>query len=144
VTPEAAAGLRSLAEALPAGAAVPVPREWLLELLAGSAPLAASTVSIAAPADFTVAELAARFGRKPSTVRGWLDRELIPGAYRFHGREWRVPAAALAAFEARQRPDGEPATIISPRATRTPTVDLSAWRSASYAGPRRRQAPEKT
>jgi hypothetical protein len=33
MTSELAAGLRSLAEALPAGAAVPVPREWLLELL---------------------------------------------------------------------------------------------------------------
>ena len=143
MTPEAAAGLRTLAEALPAGAAVPVPREWLLELLSASAPFAASAVSIAAPADFTVTELAARFGRKPSTVRGWLDRELIPGAYRFHGREWRVPAAALAAFEARQRP-GEAATIMAPRATRTRAVDLGAWRSASYPEPRRRQAPEKT
>lgn len=34
------AALRELAEALPPGAAVPVPREWLLELLAGSAPAA--------------------------------------------------------------------------------------------------------
>jgi hypothetical protein len=33
VTLKAAAGLRSLAEALPAGTAVPIPREWLLELL---------------------------------------------------------------------------------------------------------------
>jgi helix-turn-helix protein len=143
VTPELASGLRALAEALPAGSAVPVPREWLLDLLAGSAAPTAPAVSSAAPADFTVAELAARFGRKPSTVRGWLDRELIPGAYRFHGREWRVPATALAAFEARQRPASEPGRIVAPRVTRTPTVDLSAWRSASYAGPHRRQAPEK-
>jgi hypothetical protein len=39
VTSELAAGLRALAQALPAGAAVPVPREALLELLTkGSAP----------------------------------------------------------------------------------------------------------
>jgi hypothetical protein len=35
VTAEAAAGLRRLAEALPTGSAVPVPREWLLDLLGG-------------------------------------------------------------------------------------------------------------
>jgi hypothetical protein len=33
MTPHAAMGLRALAEALPAGTAVPVPRELLLELL---------------------------------------------------------------------------------------------------------------
>ena len=42
--------LRGLAEALPAGAAVPVPREWLLELL--GAPGAASG-SVATPAELT-------------------------------------------------------------------------------------------
>jgi helix-turn-helix protein len=131
VTPETAAGLRSLAEALPAGAAVPVPREWLLELLAGSAAPTAPAVPSAAPADFTVAELAARFGRKPSTVRGWLDRELIPGAYRFQGREWRIPAAALAAFEAAQRPASRPGEIVPPRASRAREVDLGGWRTAS-------------
>ena len=130
MTPAAAAGLRALAEALPAGAAVPVPREWLLELLAGSPEPALPTVPSVTPADLTVAQLAARFGRKPSTVRGWLDRHLIPGAYRFQGREWRVPAAALAAFEATQR---SPRTSRGERGSgpRGAPVDLGAWRSAS-------------
>ena len=86
--------------------------------------------------------MAARFGRKPSTVRGWLDRELIPGAYRFQRREWRVPAAALAAFEAQQRPDSTLTMIAAPRAAGKRPVDLGAWRSASYAGTCQRQAPE--
>jgi len=138
VTPDLIAGLQSLAAALPAGAAIPIPREWLLELLAGIAAPPGEAASGTAPADLTVLQLAARFGRKPSTVRGWLDRDLIPGAYRFQGREWRVPAAALAAFEARHRPDGAEAEIASPRAREKRPVDLSAWRSASYAGSRRR------
>jgi hypothetical protein len=130
VTPEAAAGLRTLAEALPTGAAVPVPREWLLELLARIAAPAASGAS-STPADLTVADLAARFGRKPSTIRGWLDRELIPGSYRFRGREWRVPAGALAAFEAGQRPKSHAEEVVPPRASRAREVDLGGWRTAS-------------
>jgi hypothetical protein len=130
MTPEAAAGLRTLAEALPTGAAVPVPREWLLELLARIAAPAASGAS-STPADFTVVDLAARFGRKPSTIRGWLDRELIPGAYRFRGHEWRIPVGALAAFEAGQRPDSPPWEIVPPRASRAHEVDLGCWRTAS-------------
>ena len=38
MTSALAAGLRALAEALPAGTAVPVPREVLLDLLNGSPP----------------------------------------------------------------------------------------------------------
>jgi len=99
MTPEAALGLRTLAEALPAGAAVPVPREWLLHLLAGQgAPTPAS-----APADPTVEEIAARYGRAASTIRGWCEAGRFPGAYKLRDREWRIPLAALEAFDAQQR-----------------------------------------
>ena len=67
--PDTAAGLRALAEALPLGAAVPIPREWLLELLAGQASAAPATP----PTDPTVEEIAARYRRAPSTVRGWCE-----------------------------------------------------------------------
>lgn len=125
MSPEAAAGLRALADALPDGAAVPVPRAWLLELLGGAGTREASTP------DLTVAELAARFGRKPSTVRGWLVRGLIPGAYRFQKREWRVPAASLVRFEAEQRTADQSHPPRRPTARRGKPIDLAAWRSAS-------------
>jgi helix-turn-helix protein len=129
VTSELANGLRALAEALPAGTAVPVPRELLLELLAGSIPEPGPETRTAP--DLTVAELAVRFGRKPSTVRGWLDRQLIPGAYRFRGREWRVPAVSLVAFEEAQRAgNADGPRNPSPR-RRARAVDLGAWRTAS-------------
>ncbi len=90
--------LRELAAALPAGAAVPVPREWLLDLLGDTAPLPDK-----ATADLTAAGLALHFKRRPSTVRGWIEAGMFPGAYRFRGREWRVTAAGLAAFEESER-----------------------------------------
>jgi hypothetical protein len=127
VTPEARAGLQALASALPDGSAVPVPREWLLELLsgAGDAPRV-----VVAPADLTAAQLAERFGRHASTVRLWLERGAFPGAYKLRGRDWRVPPASLAAFEARER-EGKP----SPDTRRTrscgKTADLADWRKAS-------------
>jgi hypothetical protein len=99
VTPEAAAGLRTLAEALPTGAAVPVPREWLLELLAGQESAASANTTM----DPTVDELAARYGRGPSTVRGWCEAGRFPGAYKLRDREWRIPPAAVASFEAAVR-----------------------------------------
>jgi Helix-turn-helix domain len=132
MTSELAKGLRALAEALPASTAVPVPREVLLELLATPS-LAPERPTVTAPADLTVAELAARFGRKPSTVRGWLDRGLVAGAYRFQGREWRVPTASLAAFEEMQRLGSAAGPMSPSRRARGRSVDLGAWRRTSLA-----------
>jgi hypothetical protein len=125
----ALAGLRALAESLPPDTPVPVPAGMLRELLGGQG--AAAGPDVQAPADATVADLAVRFGRSPSTIRGWLERGSIPGAYRFQNREWRVPAGALVAFEALQRPNGAPVGKGEPRAFREQPVDLGAWRSAS-------------
>jgi hypothetical protein len=127
VTPETRVGLQALASALLAGSSVSIPREWLLDLLQG-APAAPDQQGIAQRADLTVAALAARFGRKTSTVRGWLERGLFPGAYRFQGREWRVPAAGLVAFEADQRKPSNPER----RGIKESSVaDLDDWRQAS-------------
>jgi hypothetical protein len=120
--------LRAYAEAIPPGTPVPVPREWLLQLL-GCSKVTSEKPAIAAPADMTVAELAARFRRRPSTVRGWIERGLFPGAYKFMGgREWRVPQAALEAFEAGQRA-GRPQNRLWGQGGRP--VDLGAWRRES-------------
>jgi hypothetical protein len=118
VTPEAADALRALALALPAGTAVPVPREWLLELLAGQG----SPAPVTTP-DPTVEEIAQRFGRASSTIRGWCEAGRFPGAYKLHDREWRIPAAALETFEA----------MVRGRATanRHEVQSLGDWRHAS-------------
>jgi excisionase family DNA binding protein len=118
--------LRSIALSLPAGSAVPVPREWLLDLLDGSGGEAP------AGPDYTVAEVAARFGRATSTVRTWiLAGELR--AYRLRGREHRITPQALQEFEARQRtvkPEdtGQHVGRLRPRGR---AVDLGAYRNAS-------------
>jgi helix-turn-helix protein len=112
--PEHVAALRALAEALPAGTPLSVPREWVLELLA-----ARPDHSAAAPADATAQSVAARYGRRASTIRGWCEAGRFPGAYRLHGREWRIPRAASEAFEAAQRPAGTQARGVQP---------LSDWR----------------
>jgi helix-turn-helix protein len=105
VKSELAIGLRALAEALPAGSAVPVPREFLLELLAEQG----TAASAATPMDPTVEAIAARYGRAPSTVRGWCEAGRFPGAYKLHDREWRIPAAAIESFEAQERRRGRQA-----------------------------------
>lgn len=125
--PDVHAHLRALAEASPPGSMLNVPREWVLLVLGSGEPVASA-------ADPTIRELAARFGRSPSTIRWWIESNRFPGAYRLRGREWRVPASGVAAFEAAERvtageggadrkPPPVPATGGRPR-----RVDLGAWR----------------
>lgn len=121
MTADLAAGLRALAQALPAGTAVPVPREMLLELLAGRG--GAVQTSATPLADLTVTDLCTRFGRKPSAVRAWLERGDFPGAYKLKGRDWRVPAAAAERFQAEQVAGTGAKTSAAGE-----TGDLGAWR----------------
>jgi hypothetical protein len=73
-----------------------------------------------------MADLAKRYSRKPSTIRGWLERGLFPGAYRLRGRDWRVPASGVEAFgQAERQQDQAGRERPSPRGR---TVDLTAWR----------------
>jgi helix-turn-helix protein len=122
VRSEFAVGLRALAEALPAGSAVPVPREFLLDLLAE---LGTSEPAVA-PMDPTVEAVAARYGRAPSTVRGWCEAGRFPGAYKLHDREWRIPVAAIEAFDGQQRRGPRPAGRGGPGVR-----SLSDWRHVS-------------
>ena len=90
------------ARALPVGSSVPVPREWLLELL--ERPRAGESAPADAPrVDLTVEQVAKAFSRSPVTVRAWCAAGLLVGAYRMHGREWRIPPAAVEALQAAQR-----------------------------------------
>lgn len=102
--------LRELAERLPAGGALTLPRDVLLELCSSMMDLGA---------DLTVAQLAEHLGRQPSTVRGWCERGELPNAYRLNGREWRIPPAAVETFLNRQRP----------RTKRQGGASLSDWRA---------------
>lgn len=129
MTPEQLVGVRALAEALPAGTPLPLPRELVLELLGSSAvgPAAAET----APPDLTVADVAERFRRSSSTVRGWILAGRLR-SYLFAGREHRITAAALADFEAAERSRstrGSQGAGSAPGRART--VDLASWRKVA-------------
>ena len=107
--------LRQLAEHLPPGGSVTLTRAGLLELAAvdgGQADQAA------APADFTVAELATRFHRSASTVRDWCERGRFQGAYKLNGRDWRIPHAGVDAFLSDQRGEARVARLGAWRAVR--------------------------
>ena len=112
------AALRALAEQLPPGGAVVLPREALLAALADPS---VQTSALPAPAgDLTIAELAAHFRRSESTVRGWVEEGRVAGAYQLPSSgklmtfmrgpragtqrprlgAWRIPRAALESFAA--------------------------------------------
>ena len=117
--------LRTLAAQLPAETPIPVPAELLLELLATPAH------TEAVPSDLTVAQVAARYGRAPSTVRGWCEANRLPGAYRLNGREWRISASALKHFEATQQRVHSRVPHPGTTARGKRRLTLGAWRSTA-------------
>ena len=132
MTPEMRSALRLAIETYPAGSTVPVLREHALELLEGALAIG-EEVSGPPPADLTVKQLANRLGRKPSTCRGWCERGLLAGAYRWAGsREWRIPLAGVLAFEEGQRTQRLGSPRSKPFATGSGRpVDLGSWRAVS-------------
>jgi hypothetical protein len=111
---------------------VSVPAGVLIALLSGTADAPAPSAGVLPSADLGVGELAARYQRRPSTIRAWLERGLFPGAFKLRGRDWRAPASAVAAFdEAERRGSGEAAQPTA-QVRRRP-VNLSAWRDARSA-----------
>jgi len=86
-------------------------RAGLIVELAARAETAPSVV-----ADLTCAEVGRLFGRAESTVRAWCWRGEFPGSYRLHGRAYRIPQSAIAAFRAGQQ------------APAAGNPDLGAWR----------------
>jgi excisionase family DNA binding protein len=118
--------LRQLAERLPPGGSLTLTRAGLLELAAvdgGQADQAAEQ------ADFTVAELAARFHRSASTVRDWCEHGRFEGAYKLNGRDWRIPQAGVDAFLIKQR--GE--SPVAQKPGESPAAQLGAWRAVRRA-----------
>src|SRR6266571_4144379 len=117
--------LRAALAAMPPGTLVP--RDWVVERLSADIPAVPPAVTPAPPArvDLTIRELAQLFGKQPSTVRAWVERGDFPGAYKLHGKEWRVPVSSVEAFQNGQRGAKSDA-------------GLSAWRRV-----KRSYAPER-
>jgi excisionase family DNA binding protein len=109
---------------------VSVPAGVLIALLGGTADAPGPSAGDLPTADYTVRQLAERFGRRPSTVRAWLESGRLRG-YRFAGREWRTSAEALREFEEAERQRGTGEAGSKPPRSRRHAVDLGAWRSAS-------------
>lgn len=107
--------LGALVDGLPPGSSVTVPTDWLRELLEQEpAPEQERRL-------YTVAELAERYDRSESTVRGWLGAGEFD-AFKVHG-SWRVPAEAVTEFESDEQ-EGKALGDANP-------PDLGAWRSES-------------
>lgn len=118
-------GLRELAERLPDGAALTLPKAALVEAL-GALHTSANPVG-----ELTVEQLAQQLQRSPSTIRTWLELGHFPGAYHLpaSGKEdkrgrarvgaWRIPIGALDAFRARD---------VTPGKAPDKAVNLGAWR----------------
>lgn len=115
--------VEALVGALPDGAAVTLPVEWCRELLGGTE-AADNAPAVLPAADLTVEQVAERYGKAPSTVRGWALSGRLKG-YRF-GRELRFPAAALADFEQRSRTQEHTPPAIRRRGA---IPNLGAWRT---------------
>lgn len=101
------ADFRALLHQLPPESQVPA--GWVVEALE-----AAGVEQPADPAgplllDLTLAEASSIAGRAVSTLRGWCNRGELPGAYRLHDREWRIPRASLERYfeQQRTRPGGK-------------------------------------
>ena len=110
--------LQALRDTLPTTGSIVLNREALDEILCDEKD---TETALGNGPDFTVREIAERFGRSPQTVRDWIKSGKLQ-AYQFNGREYRVTNAALAEFEERQRQ----------RRDRKPpcrgSTDLRAWR----------------
>jgi hypothetical protein len=127
VSPEARAGLQALADALPAGSSISLPREWLLALLEGT------TAAPAQPAEYTAKEAARMLGRAPGTIRTWCEQGMVRDSYRNAGREWKIPAASLEDLRVRCRAGRlRSPEVARPTPAQTP-ADLSAWQHVKRA-----------
>jgi hypothetical protein len=130
-----AGALRTYALGFSADAGITVPREWLLALIDTVIPGPTGSRTGESCPDHRISDLVDRLGRKESTIRQMCtDREFeMPikdkSAYKYRNKEWKIPEAAVLAYEARQR------------VGRSPTLDnLSDWRTTKSPKPRRNYA----
>jgi excisionase family DNA binding protein len=96
--------LRKLAEVVPVGGAVIVPRDWL------DSELQALMSELGSGDDLTVGQVAASLNRPESTIRDWLYSGRLTGAYK-RGKVWRVPRTAVDKGRLGRAPHDEPARL---------------------------------
>ena len=120
--------LRRVVDLIPPGGAVTVPRDWLLSLLESANGVATGADTARAEGMLTLVEVARRYTRSTSTVRGWCEAGLLPGAFRLRGRAWRIPASALGLFEAQLSPTFRTSPEAAPRSL-GPDQSIAEWRN---------------
>jgi len=99
-----------------------IPRDWLLDLVLGMDQGVGEQADTLV--DLGIDEAGLILRRSSSTVREYCRRKLLPGCYRQRGREWRIPRAAIVAF---QRNEAGSAPERRDRRTRR-ELGLSDWR----------------
>ena len=113
------ARFRTIAEALPEGAAIVLSATALQGLLSPNTDRDAED-----PHDMTVKEVAEHLHRSPQTIRRMIRAGELD-AYTFRNREYRITPASLAEFLQRGR-DGEDDVPIATLTSRD--ASLGAWR----------------
>jgi hypothetical protein len=134
VTPaETLRALCALRLDLPPGATVHLSLDWLSEAVSGTADAPVPSVTALPPVDLTCAEVGQRLGRAASTIRSYCEVGTLVGAYRWKGRQWRIPPACLARFEEEMRESGRRGAGAKPGPARSRgrPVDLGAWRRSA-------------
>lgn len=91
------ARLEQMVAGMPEGSNVSLPVSWIRDQLEAEPSEEADRL-----ADLTVSEVAEEFGRSENAVRDWIRAGELD-AYRFQGREYRIPRDAVRQFLERQR-----------------------------------------
>ncbi len=71
----------------------------------------------------TVRQVAERYERSESTVRGWCASGELSGAFKLHRAAWRIPESALEDFDVRQQLGSRSRAL-----GRAESTDLAKWR----------------
>lgn len=93
MTPEA---LRLYAADLPPETLIHVPAGLVMEILGG---LRLEPKETPLRLDLTPEQAGTALDRSAITIRAWCAAGLFPGAYKQRGRAWKIPVAAIEAFQ---------------------------------------------
>src|SRR3989304_4792394 len=82
-------------------------------------------------ADLALDDVGELFGRSVSTVRGWCQAGLLPGAYKVNGRGWKIPQSAVKGFRDRQLEATRTGCRRGGARARMRVIDTAAWRKVN-------------